>query len=223
MNNFKNNIDNLVSKILNEEIENKVKQISEEMGEWTEIEVDEQRLKGGQKFIAKQAEPKDKITAADFKKLRDKKEDMAKWLNKKWKFSYMIKSGEIERVIEVKECACIEQSLSAIYELKPEEIDELSILSIDIGHSTGDCCLVLEGVPSINFSDWANFEGVKKCYDMLKPKLVQSFQSQYNIYDLYDKDIQIAIETGFLKIKNTKTINKLIKYIKDIINLLNTL
>jgi len=74
MRNFKNNIDRLVSKVLNEEIENKVKQISEEMGEWTEIEVDEQRLKGGQKFIAKQAEPKDKITAADFKKLRDKKE-----------------------------------------------------------------------------------------------------------------------------------------------------
>jgi hypothetical protein len=74
MRNFKNNIDRLVSKVLNEEIENKVKQISEEMGEWTEIEVDEQRLKGGQNFIAKQAEPKDKITAADFKKLRDKKE-----------------------------------------------------------------------------------------------------------------------------------------------------
>ena len=65
------NIDKLVSKILNEEIENKVKQISEEMGEWTEIEVDEQ-IKGGQKKIDV-AEPKGKITAADFKKLRDNK------------------------------------------------------------------------------------------------------------------------------------------------------
>jgi hypothetical protein len=65
------NIDKLVSKILNEEIENKAKQISEEMGEWTEIEVDEQ-LKGGQKKIDV-AEPKGKITAADFKKLRDNK------------------------------------------------------------------------------------------------------------------------------------------------------
>ena len=45
MSNFENNLDKLVSKILNEEIENKVKQISEEMGEWTEIEVDEE-LKG---------------------------------------------------------------------------------------------------------------------------------------------------------------------------------
>jgi hypothetical protein len=32
MSNFENNLDKLVSKILNEEIENKVKQISEEMG-----------------------------------------------------------------------------------------------------------------------------------------------------------------------------------------------
>jgi hypothetical protein len=74
MRNFKNNIDRLVSKVLNEEIVFLLSFISEEMGEWTEIEVDEQQLKGGQKFIAKQAEPKDKITGADFKKLRDKKE-----------------------------------------------------------------------------------------------------------------------------------------------------
>jgi len=75
MSNFKINIDKLVSKILNEEIENKTKQISEQLeeGEWTEIEVAEQKLKGGQKFIAKQAKPEDKITGADFKKLRDKK------------------------------------------------------------------------------------------------------------------------------------------------------
>ena len=71
MSNFKNNLDKLVSKILNEEIENKVKQISEEMGEWTEIEVDEE-LHGGQKKLDV-AEPKGKITGADFKKLRDNK------------------------------------------------------------------------------------------------------------------------------------------------------
>jgi hypothetical protein len=73
MSNFKINIDKLVSKILNEEIENKAKQISEQLeeGEWTEIEVDEQ-LKGGQKKIDV-AEPKGKITSADFKKLRDTK------------------------------------------------------------------------------------------------------------------------------------------------------
>jgi hypothetical protein len=73
MSNFKNNIDKLVSRILNEEIESKVKQLSKNIkeGEWTEIEVDEQ-LKGNQKKIDV-AEPKGKITAADFKKLRDAK------------------------------------------------------------------------------------------------------------------------------------------------------
>ena len=75
MSNFKNNIDKLVSRILNEEIESKVKQLSKAIneGEWTEIEMEEQsQLKGNQKKIDV-AEPKGKITAADFKKLRDAK------------------------------------------------------------------------------------------------------------------------------------------------------
>ena len=73
MSNFNNNIDKLVSRILNEEIESKVKQLSKVIneGEWTEIEMEEE-LKGGQKKIDV-AEPKGKITAADFKKLRDAK------------------------------------------------------------------------------------------------------------------------------------------------------
>ena len=73
MNNFKNNIDNLVSKILNEEIENKVKQLTESQGEWMEVETKE-ALKGGQKKLDV-AEPKGKLDAADFKKLRDKKKE----------------------------------------------------------------------------------------------------------------------------------------------------
>ena len=73
MNNFKNNIDQLVSKILNEEIENKVKQLTETQGEWTEVETKE-ALKGGQKKLDV-AEPKGKLDAADFKKLRDKKKE----------------------------------------------------------------------------------------------------------------------------------------------------
>lgn len=71
MKNFQENIDKLVSKILNEEIENRVKQISETKGEWEEIEMDEE-LTGNQHKIDV-AEPKGKITAADFKKLRDAK------------------------------------------------------------------------------------------------------------------------------------------------------
>ena len=82
MSNFKNNIDKLVSRILNEEIESKVKQLSKNIkeGEWTEIEVDEQ-LKGNQKKIDV-AEPKGKITADDFKKLRNAKahkEEVEEW------------------------------------------------------------------------------------------------------------------------------------------------
>jgi len=66
MSNFKTNIDKLVSKILEEEIQSKSDNLSEAIKE---------SLKGGQKFIAKQAEPKNKITGADFKKLRDKKKE----------------------------------------------------------------------------------------------------------------------------------------------------
>lgn len=73
MNNFNKNIDKLVSRILNEEIEGKVKELSKKIneGEWTEVEMDEE-LKGGQKKIDV-AKPKGKITSADFKKLRDAK------------------------------------------------------------------------------------------------------------------------------------------------------
>jgi hypothetical protein len=73
MNNFENNIDKMVSKILAEEIEKKSKQISEQL---------EEELSAGQKNIAKQAEPKDKITGADFKKLRNAKkhkEEVEEW------------------------------------------------------------------------------------------------------------------------------------------------
>ena len=75
MSNFNKNIDKLVSRILNEEIENKVKELSKNIneGEWTEIEMDEE-LKGGQKKLDV-AEPKGKLDAADFKKLRSKKKE----------------------------------------------------------------------------------------------------------------------------------------------------
>lgn len=75
MSNFKKNIDKLVSRILNEEIENKVKELSKNINEseWTEIEMDEE-LKGGQKKLDV-AEPKGKLDAADFAKLRSKKKE----------------------------------------------------------------------------------------------------------------------------------------------------
>lgn len=71
MKDFQKNIDKLVSKILNEEIETKVKQITETKGEWEEVDMDEEFHDGRDEID--RAEPKGKITAADFKKLRDAK------------------------------------------------------------------------------------------------------------------------------------------------------
>lgn len=65
---MKTHIENLVSKILSEEIDKKSKSMVEKMGgEWTEIEVKE-KLYGNQKKLDV-AQPKGKLTAADFKKL----------------------------------------------------------------------------------------------------------------------------------------------------------
>jgi hypothetical protein len=75
MKNSNISIDNLITKILSEEIENKSKEKSDEL---------EEALKGGQKKLDV-AEPKGKLDAADFKKLRSKKketkesEEMDEW------------------------------------------------------------------------------------------------------------------------------------------------
>jgi hypothetical protein len=71
MKNFKENIDRLVSKVLNEEIDSRVKLITETKGQWMEVEMEEE-LTGKQSKIDV-AKPKGKITSADFKKLRDNK------------------------------------------------------------------------------------------------------------------------------------------------------
>ena len=88
MKNFQGGIDNLVTKILNEEIDAKVKKIMETKGEW------EEELHGGQSKIDV-AEPKGKITAADFKKLRDAKS------HKKEVEEYFVDDEEIEDAEEL--------------------------------------------------------------------------------------------------------------------------
>lgn len=88
MKNFQEGIDNLVTKILNEEIDAKVKKIMETKGEW------EEELHGGQSKIDV-AEPKGKITAADFKKLRDAKS------HKKEVEEYFVDDEEIEDAEEL--------------------------------------------------------------------------------------------------------------------------
>jgi hypothetical protein len=65
---FSRDIDNLVSKILSEEIKMKHEEKFGKKGQWMEIEMDEE-LHGSQSKIDV-AKPKGKITAADFKKLR---------------------------------------------------------------------------------------------------------------------------------------------------------
>ena len=65
MKNSNISIDNLITRILSEEIENKSKEKSDEL---------EEALKGGQKKLDV-AEPKGKLDAADFKKLRSKKKE----------------------------------------------------------------------------------------------------------------------------------------------------
>ena len=70
MSKFEKHIDSLITKILNEEIETKVKTISEGMGDWQEIEVGE-GLKGKQGRI--DANKNGKIDREDFKLLRKKK------------------------------------------------------------------------------------------------------------------------------------------------------
>jgi len=74
MDNFNKNIDKLITKILSEEIENKSQKLSEQMEvEWMEIDTNEE-LHGNQKKLDV-AEPKGKLTSADFKKLRSNKKE----------------------------------------------------------------------------------------------------------------------------------------------------
>jgi hypothetical protein len=65
MKNSNNSIDNLITRILSEEIDNKSKEKSDEL---------EETLKGGQKKLDV-AKPKGKLDAADFKKLRSMKKE----------------------------------------------------------------------------------------------------------------------------------------------------
>lgn len=76
MRKFTTSIDKMISKILNEEVNKKVRKITETFkeGEWTEVEMDEE-LHGNQKKLDV-AKPKGKLTKDDFKKLRNKKQEV---------------------------------------------------------------------------------------------------------------------------------------------------
>jgi len=145
-------------------------------------------------------------------KLKDDKKPMAEWLKNKWEFKYITKNGEVERIINVKNVAVVEQPVGAIYNLSQDDLEDLNVISCDVGHATTDCCLMTNGILSINDTDWIAIEGVKRCYGKLKEKLVKEFKDEYGIYDVLEKDLQLAIETGTFKI------NKQNKDITDILN-----
>jgi hypothetical protein len=71
MKNTNNNIESLFAKILKEEIDKKSKSMSSKFGEWMEIDTNEE-LHGNQ-IKLDVANPKGKLTPADFQKLRSKK------------------------------------------------------------------------------------------------------------------------------------------------------
>jgi hypothetical protein len=114
MSDFNKNIDRLVSRILNEEIESKVKELSKTIneGEWTEIEMEEE-LYGGQKKLDV-AEPKGKLTSDDFKKLRDAKS------HKKEVEEYFYNEAEDEEIEDIGEEECNECG-DEMYESKDDK------------------------------------------------------------------------------------------------------
>ena len=134
-------------------------------------------------------------------KLKDEAEAMANWLKGKWEVSYLTKYGQLDKLINIQNVNVVPQSIAPIYNLPIENIEKNNIISCDIGHGTGDMCLMIEGVPSINTEYWVSVEGAKQVYSDLKKRLIKEYQSDYGIYDIPERDIQVAVETGFFKVK----------------------
>jgi hypothetical protein len=121
-NKMKNNLDNLVGKILNEEINKKVKSVVE-------------TLYGGQKNLDV-AEPKGRLTAADFKKIRqsrrEEKDKISDIVGKKKSSYKKYMDEELEEGKEMcSECGgmmyegeCTECGMGKMYEDMDEEMEE---------------------------------------------------------------------------------------------------
>lgn len=73
--NFQKNIDKMISKVLNEEIENKVKKITKHLIEEEDKEMEMEEELHGKQSELDVAKPKGKLTKADFKKLHGKKRE----------------------------------------------------------------------------------------------------------------------------------------------------
>lgn len=148
-------------------------------------------------------------------KLRENKKAMALWLKKEWKFSYLTKNGAVDKIINIENVAVIEQPVAAIYNLDQDEIDNMTVISCDVGHGTVDGCVMTEGILSVNTKDWVSIEGVKRCYEGLKNKLLKQYQKDCGMYDILEKDLQLAIETGYFKM-NKKNVN-ITEYLNEVL------
>lgn len=147
-------------------------------------------------------------------KLQSIKKDMVKWLKNNWEFSYLTCNGEVFKSIDVKNVACIEQPIAAIYNLSQKDLDSSNIISCDIGHNTADGVYLTSGSVSLNSDDWMNARGVIWCYKELEKRLVANFRDKYQLFEVLERDLQQAIEFGIFKIHNQKV---------DIQNILNNI
>lgn len=122
-------------------------------------------------------------------------------IGKTFSFSYITNKGEVEREITIKNLNVIEQSVAAIFNFPREIMKKYDIISLDIGHGTGDGCVMNEGVLSTNSSDWVSVEGVKWCYSKLKDAILSKYRDEYGMIDIEDIKLQVAIEHNIFRIK----------------------
>jgi len=192
MKNFQESIDNLVTKILNEEIDAKVKQIMENKGEW------EEELHGGQSKIDV-AEPKGKITAADFKKLRDAKS------HKKEVEEYFVHDEEEEEAEELSQneptyvgmglkdnkiMAKLKNALRSFNDEDEEELDietDWSQLEEDMDTEYSDDDIDTEY--SDDESDWTeiDLDGETDWSQLEENSMFGSFDDEHGWFDQHDR------------------------------------
>lgn len=122
-------------------------------------------------------------------------------LGKEFNFSYITKNGEHQKKVKLANVDVIEQAVAPIYNFPEEIIKKYSIISLDIGHGTGDGCLMNEGVLSTKSTDWLSIDGVKWCHEQMKTKLLTEYRDKYNMSDIEDIKVQVAIENNVFRIK----------------------
>lgn len=146
--------------------------------------------------------------------LSHEKDAMATWLKKAYRFSYLCQSGEKTKCINVQNVIVVEQPTAVIFNLNSEELDSLSVISLDIGHGTADACLMVEGVLVLDLKYIIRIEGCKRIYSQLEERLLEKYRESYGVHSILERDLQNAIENGVFKINNeNKDITKILEEI----------